>query len=361
MLDERASNAPLPEEVVELLAHVPGFAAARVDADGSTSVWTHGLATLEPATPVAPGTLFRLFSGTKLYTATAMMALVQRGKLDLDESVTRYLPELELAHPITLRQLASHASGLRPTLKAFLSVHFPGDPAPDTAQALARYRVDNGSEPGRGVAYRNVNYAILGEVIARVAGSPFEELVAREVFEPLGVDLAFRYPSRGLEHAATGYLPRLSPMRLALRFLLPEVSKRLYGKPARGLVALAPYSLDTAAIGGIVGAVGEYLPLLREMLDPGDGLLTAASKREMLTLHARGPAGIVSREGVGLGWKLGRAAGTEFWNHEGGGAGFCSETRLYPEDGVGIVLLMNLTQSAKLSRIAHEVCERLRR
>jgi CubicO group peptidase (beta-lactamase class C family) len=209
--------------------------------------------------------------------------------------------------------------------------------------------------------YRNVNYAILGELISQVSGSPYEQFVHDEILAPLGAtSLAYAYDPLALETAATGYVPRWSPMRLALRLLVPDVARRIYRHAAGGLVSLEPYALDTAAIGGLIGAVRDFTPLLREMLDPTDGVLSAASKREMLTLQARGRAGIESRVGVGIGWKLGRVDGVEFWNHEGGGAGFCSETRLYPDAGLGIVILMNLSQSPGLSEVAHRICEMLR-
>jgi len=115
-----------------------------------------------------------------------------------------------------------------------------------------------------------------------------------------------------------------------------------------------------SVIGGLVGAAEDFLPLLREMLSEDDGVLQAASKREMLSLHSRGAAGIESRVGVGLGWKCGRVTDVEFWNHEGGGPGFCSELRLYPEADLGVVILLNHSQSAGLSRVCHRISERLR-
>jgi D-alanyl-D-alanine carboxypeptidase len=342
-------------------AGVPGGAVAVVARDGATETHCFGDASLAPARPVEPRTVFRLFSGTKVYTAAALMVLVERGVVALDDSVGRYLPDLRLRHPVSIRQLASHASGLPDTLRAFLAVHFSGERPPSTAEALARYAVDAGARPGRRAAYRNVNYAILGELVSRTAGCAYDAFVRDAVLAPLGADLRFEYDVATLARAATGYLPRFSPVRLALRLLVPGVASRLYAGAAGRLVALRPYALDTAAIGGLLGDASAFAPLLREMLDPGDGVLTRASKREMLTMHAAGAAGVVSRVGVGLGWKLGRVGATEFWNHEGGGAGFCSETRLYPSARLGVVVLMNRSQSSRLSRLAHEMCEDVRR
>jgi len=64
-----------------------------------------------------------------------------------------------------------------------------------------------------------------------------------------------------------------------------------------------------------------------------------------------------SRVGVGLGWKVGRVESRAFLNHEGSGAGFTSELRLYPEAGIGIALAMNLMRMPKTIRAAHKICE----
>jgi hypothetical protein len=74
---------------------------------------------------------------------------------------------------------------------------------------------------------------------------------------------------------------------------------------------------------------------------------------------ARGQAGFEAKVGVGLGWKIGQAAGRMFLNHEGSGAGFTSETRIYPQKQIGIVMLMN-AMGAHVSKLAHRVCEKIR-
>jgi len=362
-MEHRDTNTAPPRQVSALLtrAKVPGACIALARRGEQTELWAHGEARLAPPRPAGTDTVFHLFSGTKLYTATAVMRLVEQGRASLDDPVQAHLPELPLRRPISIRQLACHDSGLPDTLRAFLATRSPSDPAPSTAEALGRYSLDKGKAPGRGAAYRNVNYAILGELISRVSGRPYTHFVRDEVLDPLGSQAAYSYSAERLARAAAGYIPRFSPMRLALRVVMPSVSRRIYGPRVKGLVELVPYELDTAAIGGLVGAAGDFVPLLREMLDPEDAVLSAASKREMLTLQAKGRVGIESREGAGIGWKLGSVAGVEFWNHEGGGAGFCSETRLYPGERLGIVILMNLNQSMKLSGVAHQICEALRR
>ena len=234
------------------------------------------------------------------------------------------------------------------------------DEAPTTGEALARYRLDKGRPPGEGVTYRNVNYALLGELITRCSGVPYTEFVKRAVLEPLEADADFSHGPDYVEREATGYMPRWSPVRPAMRWLMPDAHKWITADAAGRLVSLTPFELDTAAIGGLMGTGPGFLPLLREMLSDADGLLRASSKREMLSLQASGAAGITSQDGVGLAWKLGTSDGVQFWNHEGGGPGFCSETRIYPSAGLGIVVLMNLSQNRRLSTLCHQLCESIR-
>ncbi len=338
-------------------AKVPGAALAWVTRSGESGHLEHGFADLASRAPVAVSTRFHLFSGTKLYTATAVMRLVEEEKVALESPVRRYLPELHVRDELTVMLLLSHASGLPDTLGAFLSTHLAGDPIPSTAEALARYRVGRGRAPGGRASYSNVSYAILGELVSRVSGEPFATFVERALLRPLGAELTFEDDGVG---SAVGYMSRFSPAFLLLRFLQPSVARRIRSDRVGSLVGLRPFSLDTAAIGGLVGAAGAFLPLLREMLTRGDGALRASSKDALLTPRSRGAAGIVSREGVALGWKLGALGARRFFNHEGGGPGFATETRLYPDEGVGVVVLMNLTHSRGLSRLAHRICERLR-
>ena len=70
--------------------------------------------------------------------------------------------------------------------------------------------------------------------------------------------------------------------------------------------------------------------------------------------------GIESRVGVGLGWKVGRVGDRDFVNHEGAGAGFTSELRLYPSEGVGIALAMNVMRMPATMRLSHVLCEMVR-
>ncbi len=149
-------------------AAIPGCSIAIVDESRLQWAQGFGLADLRRGMPATPETVYHLFSGTKLFTAVAILQLAERNLVDIEAPITRDLPEQSALEGIRLAHLLSHRSGLADTLKGFLAVYFPGQPPPSTAEALAGYRIKADGMPGRRVQYRNINYALLGEVITRV-------------------------------------------------------------------------------------------------------------------------------------------------------------------------------------------------
>ena len=349
-------NAGLIEKELKA-AKIPGCSIAVVDSSKVLSSRGFGYADLFNRVPADQDTVYHLFSGTKLFTAVAVLRLAECGRLKLDDPVSKFVPEANAARGITLIHLLSHRSGLKDTLKGFLSVSFPDEKPLTTSQALAKYKISPARPPGERVEYRNVNYALLGEVVSRVSDVDYRDSMARNVLGPLGMHAGFAVTGETRARAATGYIGRWDPMRFGLWFIMPAVARRLYRRRVGGLIELNEYRLDSAAIGGLVGSVVDFGRFLQMQLAGGGGVLSRESTLLMQTMVAMGPAGIESRLGIGLGWKFGRAGSTIFLNHEGGGAGFTSELRLYPEEGIGIALAMNFMRAPNTMRVAHRICE----
>lgn len=336
---------------------VPGCSIALVGASGV--IWSagFGFADLKERRPACTGTVYHLFSGTKLFTAAAVLQLVEQGRLALEDSVAKHLPEAEAISGVTLHHLLSHRSGLKDTLRGFLMVSFSGEESATSTEALAGYKIAQVRPPGDRVEYRNVNYALLGEIITRVSGLEYREYLRRNLLEPLHMQAGFTVTEAMRPRLATGYIERWDPMRLALRLVLPDVSRRLYGDHIGPLIALHEYNLRSAAVGGLVGSAVDFARFLEMQLTGVGDVLSADSLRRMKTLVAEGAAGVESRMGVGLGWKFGRVGDRVFLNHEGVGAGFTSELRLYPDAELGIALAMNAMRTPRTMRVAHRICE----
>jgi CubicO group peptidase (beta-lactamase class C family) len=179
------------------LAHAAGpVASVRVafDIDGITSITTSGLADRASGRRVTADDPVRVASISKLVTAIGVMRLVQAGKLDLDADVSKYLgwrlrnPAFPRV-PITLRLLMSHRSSLTDRAGYWqipLGASLRG--------LLANPRVwDTRHQPGSYFRYTNLNYPVVAEIMERVTGERFDELMQRLVFKPLDIQACFTW------------------------------------------------------------------------------------------------------------------------------------------------------------------------
>ncbi len=251
--------------------------------DGEIYRKAYGHRALVPAPDATTeDTIYDAASLTKIIaTTTAVMQLVERGKLDLDAPVARYLPAFAQHGKgiVTLRHLMTHMSGLRPGI--------PTTPA-WTAYAGAINRAcaeELRSVPGSGFVYSDINYIVLGELVRLVSGRTLDVYTRDEIFSPLGMRDAGYLPSKEK-------LPRIAPTEL------------VDGKMIHGVV----HDPTSRKMGGIAGHAGLFLTtadlarFCRMSLNGGelDGvrILSAASVAEMTRVQNDGS----SRRG--LGWDI---------------------------------------------------------
>ena len=143
--------------------------------------------------PVDAGTQFRIGSSTKMLTAGGMMRLVDRGLVDLDLPLSRYVPEVRFAEPsvedrVTIRDLLQHTSGLPDnSVTGEADLYGKPDPAAMGRWVLSQGRTKPHNPPGRFWNYSSANYMYAGYVIERVSGKTFQDYMKSEVFEPAGM------------------------------------------------------------------------------------------------------------------------------------------------------------------------------
>ena len=172
--------------------HAAGeFVGARIavlDHEGTVTEVVDGTQTTDPASaPVDPNVAWNIGSVTKTFVAVVVLQLADEGKIDLDAGISGYFPDLAGADQITPRQLLQHTSGLGEYSEqpAVLNDrHRTWTPAELIAAAEAAGRV---GEPGGPHHYSNTNYVVLGEIIAKVTGNPWEDEVRTRIVEPLGM------------------------------------------------------------------------------------------------------------------------------------------------------------------------------
>jgi CubicO group peptidase (beta-lactamase class C family) len=221
-----ASTSPMSDHVVESVVAalssrvrslmkqqgVPGIALGIVR--GQTLAWAGGFgyADLVSARPLDEHSIFAVASVTKTVTGLAIMQLRDLGKLSLDDSVVRYLPEFAAvrnrygrAEDVTIRGLLTHRSGL---VGEAPTGHWSNLKFPTMAQILELLpRVEIVIEPASAFKYCNLAFALLGEIIARVAGRSFTAYVQAEILAPLGMTASgFEAQDETRLHTATGYM-----------------------------------------------------------------------------------------------------------------------------------------------------------
>lgn len=283
----------------------------------------------DPGTrPVAPGDRFDVASLTKVFTATAALALHDAGLVALDAEARAYLPGLR-ARGVTVRHLLTHTSGL----DLRLSVLREGGPA---AIAAAVYGAEPLHRPGSFVAYTNVNSLLLGEIVALAAGAPLDAAIAELVLGPLDL-------------AETGFRP---PHALRERIPPTEWDHEWRG----GLVAGTVHDESAHALGGVAGHAGLFSAaadlerFLRMWLQGGAWggrqILREATAAAALRDYT---AGLPTLSGTpalsGLGWMLDRA---NFMGAAPAGSfghtGFTGPAMVaVPAAGLALVILSNRT------------------
>ncbi len=212
----------------------------------------YGHRALVPARePMTVDTIFDCASLTKVVsTTTAILRLVEEGKIRLNDPVTRYLPEFQGgASPITIRNLMTHFSGLRPDVDL--------EPAWTGYETGIRMALVDKPRfaPGERFVYSDINYLLLGEIVRRLSGEPLASYVKRILFEPLGMTDSMFQPPNTL-------LARIAPT---------ERSSKT-GPPLRGVVH-DPTSRNMGGIAGHAGmfsTAGDLARFSQMMLNQGD-------------------------------------------------------------------------------------------
>lgn len=313
---------------------LPAVAVALVD--GDRVVWSEGFGDADPEAGVAAtaSTVWRVGSVSKLFTDIAVMQLVERGELDLDAPVQRYLPDFRPANPhgtdITLRQLMAHRSGLvrEPPVGNYF------DPTEPTLEATVASLNETALvyAPETRTKYSNAAIATVGRVLEATRGTPFAEYVDRAVLEPLGMD-------------DTAFEPRPDLQAALARARMWTVDGRTSEAPT--------FQLGMAPAGSMYTTVDDLGRFMIALFAGGEGergrVLEPASLEAMWTPQF---AGSGAGSGFGIGFALGELEGHRRIGHGGAIYGFATELQALPDQGLGVVVVTSLD-------IANTVTERL--
>ncbi|HJQ88527.1 MAG TPA: serine hydrolase domain-containing protein [Propionibacteriaceae bacterium] len=322
-------------------SQVPGLQYVVVTANEVEFDYAGGWADIGQKRPMTNDTTLMAFSMTKTFTAAAVLQLVERGVIGLDDELDRYLPTGSYAgQGITIRHLLTHTAGL-PNPIPLRWVHLTEDEDSfDEAAALEAVTAANpklDARPGEKYSYTNIGYWLLGKVIETATGESYAEYVTSNILVPLGVDgqVAIGIPDAG--NHASGYLARYSFTNL-LKGLVTD--GKFWGEYEGDWLRIKNHHLNGPAFGGLVGSARSFSRFLQDQLAAESALFSADTK-ELLQAAQTNSAG--EAVPMTLGWHVGEVNGERYLFKEGGGGGFHAEMRIYPERGVGTVVMVSNT------------------
>jgi CubicO group peptidase (beta-lactamase class C family) len=189
--------------------HIPGAAFVLVKDGEVVFSKGYGYSDLEKQTPVVPGqTVFRVGSVSKVFTATAVMQLVEGGKLDLHANVNQYLAGFKVKNPypqpVTLAELLTHCAGLDASVIG-IAAHSPSQVIP-IEEFLARKMPPVMMPPGKIYSYSSFGVVLEGYLVQKISGEPFNAYIEKHILQPLDMhNSSFQLTPELAAHLATGY------------------------------------------------------------------------------------------------------------------------------------------------------------
>lgn len=305
---------------------VTGLSIALVD--DQCVVWAEGFGYADAAakSPATADTLYCIGSITKLLTATEVMRLVERGKADLDQPLTRYVPEFSIrgrftdAKPITVRSLLAHHSGLPSDRLAGMWVRHPVS-LTELVSQLADESL--ATPPQTQYKYSNLDFSLLGRLIEKVEGRDYASVMREDLLVPIG-----------MTHSC---------------FRVTPETERMYSKGYRDGRETDRTPLRDAPAGGLLSSANDMGRFVSCMFAQGAPVIEPKSLKEMWTTQFPGLPLDFGKQ-IGLAWMLdglSLPSGERPLWHNGGAIPFQAHLSILPERKLGVVILSNTDEASK--------------
>lgn len=305
----------------------PGCAVGVLERGQTVLAKGYGLADLEQRVPVSPKSRFYVASIAKQFTSLAMLIAEREGKLKLDDSIRKYVPELPAyADGISVRRMLDHTAGLRDFLSLWSLRGFSNESVlreDATLRLIARQKALN-FPPGTDQGYSNSGYLLAAIALKRATGVPLDVFARDKIFAPLEMKASRFQADHGV-----------------------PVPDRAHGYHLRdGGWKGVDIAFDLAGGGGMYSNVDDLLRWARNFENPvvGKGLLAALQTPGRLTDGRRTPGGyalgIIEKDGV--------------YSHSSAAAGYSTDFIRIPARGLAVVCLCNIGSTA-VSKLAERV------
>lgn len=326
----------IDEYVSEYIGKTTPGAAIAIIKDGEVIFLKgYGYADMENNVPVDPkSTVFEWASMSKLFTWTSVMQLVEQGKLDLDASITTYLPQdfieqLDLKQDITMRNIMNHSAGFGDY--AFNTIGFTPDQVVSLEEAILRDKPKQYYEVGTASAYSNYATSLAGFIVQTISGQRFEDYEREQIFDVLSMNNTTSY---------TAFDDNKE---------LPKQKAKGYLSDHQGNFQLGHWSYISHAPAGSINGTVEDFAQYALALTPKNAEKSPLFKEAKTLSTMLSPSYDVNGESVGSYHGFFEYLGASpAYGHGGNTAGFSSQFAIVPEEGFGFVILTNAYQEMNL-------------
>jgi CubicO group peptidase (beta-lactamase class C family) len=310
-------------ETVMQRFQIPGLTIAIIQEGKPLYVKAFGVTNVETEDKMKPEHIFHFASVSKPFVATAVMQLVEQGKINLDQKLVFYLPYFELDDDryktITIRQMLNHTSGI-PDVR-----DYEWDKPQYDEGAAERYVRSLKNQkmlfnPGTQVRYSNMAFDILGDVIAKVSGQSFEDYITDSILDPLQMkESSFLINEISVDLRTAPHVWQLWP-----------VVSEFY-----------PYNRRHAPSSTLNSSVIEMMNWAQANLNKGELNGTRILGTDSYNILWKNSITFTDETQIGLSWFLGDYRGIQTVGHGGGDTGYSSNITLLPDKQIGIIIASN--------------------
>ncbi len=300
----------------------------------------NGFADIKGGIRTTEDTTYHAFSVTKTFTALAVLQLAEKQMIDIRLPVINYLPQFPYDRDITTEQIMSHSAGI-PAPIPLRWIHLVEEHQSFNRNRYFSQIMNKHSKvkfKHQKFTYSNLGYVLLGQMIENMTGMRYEDYILENVIKPLNIqknELDFEILA---QRHAKGYHKNFSLSGLVLGMLIDK--SKFMDAPEGQWKPFRDNYVNGPSYGGLIGTANAFAKYIQELLKPGSRLISDDFKKAMFTEHL---VNGITPTGMCLSWFTGKLNGTTYFTHAGGGGGFYCEIRIYPDKGIGSVVMFNRT------------------
>ena len=317
----------------------------------SEIVYTYAYGQANPAAgiPADTQTIYQYGSMTKVVTASALMQLVEQGKVDLDAWPGEYIPEFPKRWNVTVRQLLDHSACMPDNQRLTDGlIAYPGESFAPLEEVFTTYVKDYPDlvcEPGKASAYSNPHFLALARIIEEVSGEPYDTYVVDHLLTPLAMESTrFQFVEADERYAKDQFpVAKVDNFIAELNDYRGPGQEKLVLQKGESFATLNDYQI-LPPWGGLRGTPSDVTHFLQMQLNGGRyGDIQILKPETVAAMQEMQSSTDGSSLGLGLSWWIGKDDFGDFYYHVGDGAGSEGTMRIYPDLGLGVVVMSNTT------------------